>query len=78
MCLHGALCSIAFNLICNMTTFSKNDLTLTHPPQGSSVSVRTEHVLACCCICDLLLFDMQHDHILKTLNFDLLTPPPGS
>ena len=23
MCLHGALCSIPFNLICNMTTFRK-------------------------------------------------------
>ena len=21
---------------------------------------------------------MQHDHVLETLNFDLLTPPPGS
>ena len=26
--------------------------------------------------CDSLLFDMQHDHVLKNLNFDLLTPPP--
>ena len=23
MCLHGALCSIPFNVLCNMTTFSK-------------------------------------------------------
>ena len=27
MYLHGALCSILFNLICNMTTFRKNVLT---------------------------------------------------
>ena len=23
-------------------------------------------------------FDMQHDHVLKKSNFDLLTPTPGS
>ena len=27
---------------------------------------------------DSLLFDMQHDHVLKRLNFDLLTKSPGS
>ena len=27
--------------------------------------------------CDYILFDMQHDHVLKKLNFDLLIPPPG-
>ena len=26
----------------------------------------------------LFKFDMQHDHVLKKLNFDLLTPSPGS
>ena len=26
----------------------------------------------------LFNFDMQHDHVLKQLNFDLLTPYPGS
>ena len=26
----------------------------------------------------LFNFDMQHDHVLKKLNFDLLTPSPGS
>ena len=35
MCLHGALCSIPFNLICNMTTFSKKKcFDLLTPPQG--------------------------------------------
>ena len=23
-----------------------------------------------------LIFDRQHDHVLKKLNFDILTPPP--
>ena len=27
MCLHGVLCSIHFNLICNMTSFRKKRLT---------------------------------------------------
>ena len=31
-----------------------------------------------CCICDSIYFDMQHDRVLKKLNFDLLTPSPGS
>ena len=53
-------------------------------------------MLACCCIRDLILFDMQHDlnlkhsvgiivatmylhgYNLKKLNFEFLTPPPGS
>ena len=25
---------------------------------------------ACCCICDYILFDMQHDHVLKKMNSD--------
>ena len=29
-------------------------------------------------LCTLTYFDMQHDHVLKKLNFDLLTPTPGS
>ena len=45
--LHGALYSIPFNLICNMTTFKKCfDLLI--EPQGSRVCVRTEYVLAWC------------------------------
>ena len=30
-------------------------------------------MLPCCCIRDSLLFDMQHNHDLKKLSFDLLT-----
>ena len=32
------------------------------------------HVAA---IPDSFKFDMQHDHVLKKMNFDLLTPSPG-
>ena len=45
MCLNGALCSIPFNLKCNMTTFSKKKIDLLTPPQGSSVCARKEYVL---------------------------------
>ena len=38
MCLHGALSSIPFKLLCNMTTFRKSILT---QPQGSRVYVMT-------------------------------------
>ena len=31
-----------------------------------------------CCIHDSLKFDMQNDHVLKKLNFDVLTPLPNS
>ena len=65
MSLHGA----PF-LICNMLTFRKNVLTF-DPTKGVNVYVGPEYVLACCCIRDSLLFDMQHDHVLKKLNFDL-------
>ena len=37
-----------------------------------------KHLVPCCCIRDSLLFDMQHDHVLKQWNLDLLTPSPGS
>ena len=47
------------------------------PPQESRVCWRREHVLACRYIRNSLNFDMQHDHVLKKLNFVLLTPPPG-
>ena len=34
-------------------------------------------MLPCCCIYYFLQFDLQHDHVLKKLNFDLLTPRVG-
>ena len=32
-----------------------------------------KYLLPCCCIRDYIKFDMQHDHFLKKLNFDLLS-----
>ena len=52
-----ALCSISFNLICNMT-------------MGGGLQVK--YLLSYLCNCDSHKFDMQHDHVLKKLNFDLL------
>ena len=46
MCLHRALCSIPFTLICNMTTFRKKCfdlLTIPHTPiplDGASATIR--------------------------------------
>ena len=40
--------------------------------------VGANYLLQRCCICDSLYFDMQQDHVLKQLNFDLLTQSPGS
>ena len=40
--------------------------------------LRATYLLPSCCICDTLSFDMQHGHVLKKLDFDLLTPPTGS
>ena len=45
MCLHGALCSIPFNLICNMATFSKKVLPL-DPTPGVEV-VCKDRMCAC-------------------------------
>ena len=55
MCLHGALCPIPFNLICNMTM---------------GWGLRVKYLLQRCCICDSLQFDMQQDHVLNKLTFD--------
>ena len=50
MCLPGALCSIPTNLICNLTSFRKKNVLIFDPPKGSRMHVKTEYVLACCCI----------------------------
>ena len=42
MCLHGALSSILFNLICNMTTFRKKKFLPFDPIWGLRVCVRTD------------------------------------
>ena len=62
-CYHVDAFVIPLNLICNMTMFRRNlNFDLLNPTPG-------------CCICDSLKFDMQHDHALKELNYDLLIPP---
>ena len=32
--------------------------------------LRTKNLLPCCCICETLYYDMQHDHVLKKFIFD--------
>ena len=41
---------------------------------GVSGALRAKYLLPWCCIHDSLKFDMQNDHVLKKLNFDVLTP----
>ena len=37
-----------------------------------------KYLLTCCCIRASFKFDMQHKHVLRKLNFYLLTPSSGS
>ena len=67
--LHVGLHFFHFNLICNITDLMT---------PGSSVCVRTEHLLPWFSMLNSLKFDMQHDYVLKKLNFYLLSLPPGS
>ena len=69
MCLHGALCSILFNLICNRTTFRKNVLTFDLTPGVEGVC--KDRTYACMLLhSSFLQFDMQYDHVPKnTLTF---------
>ena len=62
ICMHGVICFILIDLIMQHDYFQKRkQLNLL------SVSVRVKHLLIF--HCTLLLFDMQHDHILKKTNF---------
>ena len=45
---------------------------------GVSRALQAKYFLPWCCIHDSLKFDMQNDHVLKKLNFDVLTPLPKS
>ena len=40
--------------------------------------LRAKYLLPFCCNRDSPKFDMQHDYVLKKLNFDLSTTDPGS
>ena len=42
---------------------------------GGGGGLRVKYLLPCYCVCHSLKFDMQHDHTLKKLNFDIFTPP---
>ena len=45
--------------------------------RGGGGNIRwAKYLLPCFCIRDSLQFDMQHDHVLKKLNFDPLTTTP--
>ena len=58
---------------------SEKSWTLIYWPHPKSQGcLKAKYLLPCCCIRDSLNFDMQHVHVLKKLNFDLLTPSPGS
>ena len=79
MCLHGAPCSIPFNLICNMTTFWNGNILTFHPTPGTDGVYRGR-------ICACILLHLSIPLIWyatwpcsKKLNFDILTPPqdPG-
>ena len=70
-CLHGALCSIPFNLKYNMITFRKKCFDHLTLPQGPMVCVSTECVLTWCSMLTALVFEMQHDYFQKNvLTFD--------
>ena len=45
---------------------------------GVSGALQAKYLLPWCCIYDSLKFGMQNDHVLKKLNFDVLTPLPKS
>ena len=40
--------------------------------------MQTNYLVPWCCNRDSLEFDVQHDHVLKKWNFDLLIPSRGS
>ena len=44
---------------------------------GEGEGQRAKYLLPCCCIRYSITFEIQHDHVLKKLNFDLLTPMVG-
>ena len=51
------------------------------PPPGSRMCLWAKYLIPCCCKSHQLLFDIQHDHILKKFNFGLGPNPevhPGA
>ena len=74
----GRVCSkiVWFPLIwyAKWPCFEKVTFDLLPEYPGSKGRLLAKHLLPCCCIYDSLTFDMQHDIVLKKMNFDLLTP----
>ena len=65
MGLHGALCSIPFNLIYKMT-ISEKKIVLTFVSTAGIEGVCKDRICASgCCIHHSLVFDMQHNHNLR-------------
>ena len=71
ICFYVSLYFFPFNLVCNMTIFIFFSF---NPNNRLSVCVRRKYVLAWCSMLNSLQYVMQHGHVLKKLNFDLLTP----
>ena len=44
---------------------------------GVKGGLQGKYSLPCCCIRGSIEFEMQHEHVLKKLNFDLFTPWVG-
>ena len=58
--LHGSLCLLPFNLICNMTSFRKKMFwTIQFLPR-----LWAKYLLPYCCMSRSFYFEMQHGHIL--------------
>ena len=66
---------IPFNLICKATMLWKSWIWTFWPIRVKQWEggLRAKYQLPCCCICDSIYFYMQHDLVLKKLNFELLT-----
>ena len=56
--------------ICCACSWSKDRICAVRSAMHAA-GLRTEYVLACCCIPHFLKFDMHHDHVLKKLNLDI-------
>ena len=76
ICYTVAAFVIPFNLVCNMTMFWKKIiLTFRRRPQGRGGGVCRQTICYhFATFRDSNKFDMQHDHVLKKMNFDLMVP----
>ena len=71
------MCSIPFNLTCNMATFSKSYVL--NPSLGSRVCIRTKNGFTWFLMFHSHQLDMKYNNCQKEMCFCLLlTPPKGS